>query len=184
MARVQNTKKACIKSDIVSAWEAIDNGVVDDNNRTREKYWQHWVEYTAIFKTSPYLEQLSSTEQCIIITAFATRVRTGSYGKGSVVRVPTVTKALAAISKTIELAGEQSPIYKSEKVYKLLVARLIEGFRREDPPSTPQLAVPVKVPEMCREIGYRSNNDFLRTIGDLSLIAFDYLLIVGEYTKP
>ena len=166
------------------AWEAIDNGVVDENNRSRKKYWKHWQAYTKHFNCNPYLSECTSTEHTIIITAFAARVRTGHYGKGNTVRVPSVTQALAAISKTIELAGEQSPIYSSDKIYKLPVARLIEGFRREDPPSTPQLAVPVSVPEMCQKIGYRTHNDFLRAVGDLSIIAFFYLLRVGEYTKP
>ena len=64
------------------------------------------------------------------------------------------------------------------------MARLIEGFRREDPPSTPQLAVPISVPEECQQAAYQTNNDHTRASGDLAIIAFYYLLRVGEYTKP
>ena len=168
----------------MSAWEAINNGVVDDNNKTREKFWQHWKDYTALFRVDPYLSKCTNVQQIIIITAFAARVRTGYYGKGSTVRVPSVTKALAAISKTIELAGEPSPLYKAEKTYKTPVARLIEGYRREDPPATPQLALPVKVPQECQNCGFRSQHPFKIAVGDLAIIAFYYLLRVGEYTKP
>ena len=38
-------------------------------------------------------------------------VRTGEYGQGDQVRVQYVTDALAAISNTCHLVGEQIPIY-------------------------------------------------------------------------
>ena len=78
----------------------------------------------------PFLRQGSELEQSIIITGFASRVRTGFYGRGNQVKVQSVSEALAAISKTIELAGEQSPLYKSHNIYKLPIERLIEGYRR------------------------------------------------------
>ena len=64
------------------------------------------------------------------------------------------------------------------------MARLVEGFRRQDPPATPQLAIPVAVPEQCYNRGYKSSSYKEQAIGDLALIAFYYLLRVGEYTKP
>ena len=74
-----------VQGDISVAWKAIDNGVVDENNMTREKYWQHWREYRKMFQTDPYLEQCTNIQKIIIITAFAARVRTGYYGKGNTV---------------------------------------------------------------------------------------------------
>ena len=64
----------------------------------------------------------------VIITAFAARVRTGFYGHGRQVTVQTVKLALSSISKTIELAGQRSPIYKADEAYKVPVARLVEGM--------------------------------------------------------
>ena len=61
---------------------------------------------------------------------------------------------------------------------------MIEGFRRDDPPAVPQLAVPIAVPNHCYKAGLLSNNIKLRTTGCLALVAFYYLLRVGEYTKP
>ena len=57
-------------------------------------------------------------------------------------------------------------------------------MRREDPPAIPQLAVPVTVPNEMARAGYASTSPLLQAIGDLALIAFYYLLRVGEYTKP
>jgi len=137
-----------------------------------------------MFKKDPFLSNADTIEQGIIITAFAARVRTGFYGRGHEVKVSTVTDALAAISKTIELAGQQSPVYRHEETYTLPVQRCIEGMRRVDSPAIPQLAVPVAVPiEMARE-SYATSSARAQATGDLGLIAFFYLLRVGEYTAP
>ena len=61
---------------------------------------------------------------------------------------------------------------------------MIEGYRREDPPSTPQLAVPITVANACFDAGMKSDKPDVQAAGCLSLIAFFYLLRVGEYTRP
>jgi hypothetical protein len=176
--------KIVLSRDILSAWRAIDNGVVDQATRTRQKYWKHWIQYTTEFKQDPLLDRLNNLQKLVILTAFAARVRSGHFGRGSQVRVPTVTEALSAVAKTLQLAGKPSPIHEADGVYKVPVARLVEGYRREDPPSVPQLAVPVSVPEEMQRRGYKQNTKISQATGDLGLIAFYYLLRVGEYTKP
>jgi hypothetical protein len=61
---------------------------------------------------------------------------------------------------------------------------MVEGFRREDPPSIPQLAVPITVPNLCYNAGMKSTCPFKQATGCLIIIAFFYLLRVGEYTPP
>jgi hypothetical protein len=168
----------------MSAWRAINNGVVDAATKTRQKYWTHWSNYTQSFGQDPLLEGLNDMHKLVILTAFAARVRTGHYGRGEQVRVPTITTALSAVAKTIQLAGKPSPIHEAEGIYKVPVARLVEGYRREDPPSVPQLAIPIDVPRAMQEQGYAANCQKSQAVGDLGVIAFFYLLRVGEYTKP
>jgi hypothetical protein len=60
----------------------------------------------------------------------------------------------------------------------------MEGFRREDPPSIPQLAVPISVPTLCYTAGQTSMDPKKKATGELILIAFYFLLRVGEYTQP
>jgi hypothetical protein len=61
---------------------------------------------------------------------------------------------------------------------------MVEGFRRDDPPSIPQLAVPITVANACFDIAIASSDAKTRTTGFLILVAFYYLLRVGEYTRP
>ena len=184
MEGIHPIPKDFIKGDINSVWRAISNGVVAQNIKTREKYWAHWTSYTSLFNKNPYLTDCTNKEQIIIVTAFAARVRKGYYGKGKQVTVQTITQALSAITKTCELVGQPSPVLQAEKTYKVPVAWLVEGYRREDPPATPQLTVPVTVPIQCHKSAYATKDPRQQAIGDLTLIAFYYLLRVGEYKKP
>jgi hypothetical protein len=60
----------------------------------------------------------------------------------------------------------------------------MESYRREDPPSIPNLAVPVSVPIHIYKAGIQSTDEKMRAAGCLSIIAFFFLLRVGEYTRP
>lgn len=61
---------------------------------------------------------------------------------------------------------------------------MTEGFRRQDPPAVPQLAVPVTVTTEAQNRASSNFNDFKQAIADLICIAFFFLLRVGEYTFP
>ena len=112
----------------------------------------------------------------MLFTAFAARVRTGAYGQGDQVGVQTVTKALAAISKTCQLVGKQSPVTQTEGKYILPVERIVEGFKRQDPPAIPQMAVPIDVPEAALALAYAVGTNRTEAVGDLTIVAFYYLL--------
>ena len=75
-------------------------------------------------------------------TAFAAWVRTGHYGLGNQVTVQSINNALAAINKTIELAGLPSPLYGSHNKYNLQIKCCLKGMQCEDPPAITQLALP------------------------------------------
>ncbi len=57
------------------------------------------------------------------------------------------------------------------------LSQILDGWRKEDPPTTKQLPVKADVPELLAENGRDGNATELdRAIGDL------YLLRIGEYT--
>ena len=61
---------------------------------------------------------------------------------------------------------------------------MVEGYRRLDPPSVPQLAVPVTLAKNAYKAGLLSKNQATTHTGCLVIVAFYFLLRVGEYTKP
>ena len=176
---MDTSQKIEYASDFLLAWRAIANGITTQATKTREKYWRHWVTYTKQCHTDPYLTKESNLNKAIIITRYATRVRSGAYGLGHEVKVQSISNALAAISKTIELAGEQSPVYQAHKVYTLPIQRCIEGFQREHPPAIPQLAVPVAVPNEALRLTYNTKCNLKQATGDLIILT---LTLFGEST--
>ena len=185
MARVHPSARAGVARDLLSARRAIAHGTTPSVARDRIKYWTHWSNYATTCHLDPFLRQTPELERDIVLSGFAARIRSGYYGRGAQVKVSSVQDGLSAITKTLELAAQQSPIHKSgTDKYTTTFARLIEGWRREDPPVVPQLAVPVAVPNYLFKVGCISNNPKLHTIGNMAIIAFYYLLRIGEYSKP
>ena len=61
--------------------------------------------------------------------------------------------------------------------------QMLDGFRKADPPTTKQLPVEADVPEYLVKLGRDPEaRELDRAIGDLTMIAFYYLLRIGEYT--
>ena len=69
---------------------------------------------------------------------------------------------------------------------KDLVPRLSEmlsGFRKEDPATLKKMPVEADVPELLVKMGCEcAATQLTRAVGDLALMAFYYLLRIGEYT--
>ena len=63
--------------------------------------------------------------------------------------------------------------------YPKAIQQLLEGYRREDPPAQSKLAVPLMVPQYQLLM---AKDQEKQAIADLSIIAFYYLVRVGEYT--
>ncbi len=63
---------------------------------------------------------------------------------------------------------------------------MLDGWIKEDPPMLKMLPVEANVPEYIANLGQLPSATHIdMAIGDLALIAFYYLLRVGEYTcKP
>jgi len=60
---------------------------------------------------------------------------------------------------------------------------MIEGMAKEDPPTIKKLPVEADVPELLADAGRQKEATPLQSaVGDMALIAFYYLLRVGEYT--
>jgi hypothetical protein len=60
---------------------------------------------------------------------------------------------------------------------------MLDGYTEADPPTQKKLPVEADVPKLLVEMGYgKSGSVQNQAIGDLSLIAFYYLLCIGEYT--
>ncbi len=150
----------------------------------RDKYWRHWLSYVAPLGLDPHLQDTIYEYKARALSGFAARVRVGAYGRGSTVRANTVNCAITAIGKKISLAKGYNPtkIEHSDRLIPRL-AQFMDGARKQDPPTIKKLPVEADIPELIASYGALPHaNELDKAIGDLSLIAFYYLLRVGEYT--
>ena len=126
------------------------NGVVAATQKVRLRYWTHWAHFCAnIHQLDPFLRNTPIPARVELAQAFARYVRDGHAGRGHRVRVGSVQTALCAVGKTFQLAHLPSPIYRSQhedKHWHALTQQL-NTYRREDPPTEPQLAAPLALPE-------------------------------------
>ena len=132
----------------------------------------------------PHLQDVTFTTATRALTGFTARVRTGQYGRGRQITAPAVNSAITAVGKTIALARGHNPtkIAGSDKLLPRL-SQMLEGWTQEDPPTLKKLPVEADIPEYIANIGYLQDaTEAQKAIGDLVLIAFYYLLRVGEYT--
>ena len=82
------------------------------------------------------------------------------------------------------MAVEFNPtkITSSDKLLPRL-QQMYDGWRKEDPPTVKMLPVESDVPELLvTRVRGLSATSFERAVGDLMMIAFYYLMRVGEYT--
>jgi hypothetical protein len=132
----------------------------------------------------PYLQATPFTIRVCLLTGFAGCVRTDYYGQGTQIQAGSVSSAITAIGQAIALATNTNTtkVVGSDKLLPCL-QQMLDGFRKANPPTTKQLPVEADVPEFLVRLGLSPEaRELERAIGNLTMIAFYYLLCIGEYT--
>jgi hypothetical protein len=174
-----------IKSLFGTAQKAINFGVVGSTTNKRIRFWKAWTHFISIYfpNYDKKLSTMSQPEKIDVLVCFAQLVQSGGVSRGKQhVCAQTVQVSLWAITACFELDGEQSPVVKSQGKYHRKNGQLIEGYRRNDPPPKFKLAAPLTVPAFMHTYS-RSRTSKQKGVGDMALIAFYFLLRVGEYTS-
>ena len=131
----------------------------------------------------PFLQDTLFTIKVHLLTGFVGRVRTGYYGQGKQIQAGSVSSTIMAIGQVIALATNTNltKIVGSDKLISRL-QQMLDGFRKADPPTTKQLPVEADVPEFLVQLGLSPEARELNlAIGDITMIAFYYLLCIGKY---
>ena len=117
------------------------------------------------------------------LSGFAARVKTGYFGHGREVASGTVSSALTAVGQAISMEQGNNPLkMKNDKLLHPL-AVMMSGYRKWDKPTHKKAAIGVDVVEYLCSLGQKLGGVKDGVIGDFTLIAFYYLLRVGEYTQ-
>jgi hypothetical protein len=170
--------------DFHAAEEAFQSGRVAQTTRNRGSCWDHWYSYVKPMGVDPYLQTTPFGPCCWCLMGFAAWIRSGYFGQGQQVQASTVSSTITAVGKKIALDTNTNPtkITGSDKFLSCL-QELLDGYRLKDPPTEKKLPVEADIPELLFNMGYGPSGMPLgQAVGDLTLITFNYLLWVGEYT--
>jgi hypothetical protein len=157
---------------------------VAETTKNREKHYANWSFYVRPLHLEPDLSNASFVEQQRALSGFAARVRAGHYGRGGQVQAGTASGALTAVGTTIGLGCGANPTkLQGTDKFTPRLSQVVAGWRKRDSPVEKKLPVEVDVPNRMAARGRTSGASALtRAIGDLAIIAFYFLLRVGEYT--
>ena len=151
--------------------------------KNREKHYAAWSKYVRPLRLEPDLSNADHVEAQRALSGFAARVRNGLFS-GRQVQAGTASGALTSVGTTIALDRGVNPT-KLEGTEKFTprLGQMIEGWRKSDLGVKKKLPVEVDVPEQMARMGrVACALDMVKAVGDLALIAFYFLLRVGEYT--
>jgi hypothetical protein len=142
-------------------------------------HWRAWQAHIALYPGSD-----GSHATMDQLLTFAVAVWEGKYGLGSQVKVQLVKRALRDVSQRIILDGGPDPRQASaaQQELNLPISRLLKRFRDNNLKAEPKLAIPVStIAAIATNYRWGPHKE---AVVDLIIIAFFYLLQVGEYTSP
>ena len=175
-----------VQSSFRIADAAYVAGRVASTTKSRKTHWTRWCTYVKALGVDPLLQGLTFKQRIRSLSGFAGVVREGYFNSGHIqVRATTVSSALTAVGKACALDSGIDPT-KCENSEKFLprLQQMLDGMRKVDPPTTKELPVEVDVPEWLVQTALKSTaTECDKAVADLTMIAFYYLLRVGEYTN-
>ncbi len=134
----------------------------------------------------PWLRDTTPAIRSQLHLGFAPRTRTGFFGKGWQVGAQTVEKALRHVAQAFVLEGYPNPRRAgSGSDLALPFTHLLKSFRVRDPAPKPHVALPVHAIDQAMAASNDPNaSPREAATAHLIVMAFYFLLRVGEYTLP
>ena len=184
MAACQPAARAALQCDFDTARAALDDATVDITARATS--WRWWQQYCTDCGTDPWLRDTTPAIRSQLLLGFAARTRTGYFGKGRQVGAQTVEKALRHVAQAFVLEGYPDPRRAGAGTdLALPFTHLLKSFRVRDPAPKPQVALPVHAIDLAAAARNDPNaSPREAATAHLIVMAFYFLLRVGEYTLP
>jgi hypothetical protein len=149
----------------------------------KDRYWKAWTKHCRLYLDNDHGPHLPPSNINNMLLTFAVAVQEGKYGLGRQVKVQSVAVALQSVAQKYVLDGHPDPRRASpaQHALNLPIARILKHFDDEDPAPEPKLAVPVSTIRVIASWYHFTKHH--SAVADMVVIAFFYLLRVGEYTS-
>ena len=170
--------------DVRTADAGIANDRVGVTSETWSNIWEEWKTYCRSLKVPPYLGDCNFQTVARVSIMFGGHIRRGKRGK--VVSAGMVRAGLGGANTTIAMETGKQPLHQLDgKHYIKPLQHMMAGFGNYDHMTEKKLAYHPDLAAFAVKWAYRAKkkpDQSQHAMGDLVLIAFYYLLCVGEYT--
>ena len=153
---------------------------------THKKYassWDNWVVWLNHVKagSDPYLQEFSCTEKIRCLCGFLHALRRGDFSPtGDQIKGKTAKTAIIHVAATISASGGKDPRLDKSGKPSLLIERQINSYKKVDPKTKHQKAIP---PEVYRFILRRATLPRNRAVAELLCSALFFAMRSCEYSK-
>ena len=155
---------------------------MEATQENRAKVWREWQDHCRSYQVDPYLDGCDFDTVARVALNYGGRLRQGRRGRP--VAAGTVAQDLGHLATQIGLDRGTRPLHQPfSEHYIVPIQHMLAGFKNFDPAVEKKLACHPDVPAFACNWAYREGTGAQqRAIGDLVVIAFYFLLRVGEYT--
>jgi hypothetical protein len=157
-------------------------------NPNGNSHWRKWCGFARRVNQHPFLPGLQRTtdhvERSHLFLAFAGALRDGQYGNGRQASGSRITETLRWCALFMFSRNLADPRRASPGQHSLdrCISSYLEKCKEADPPSQPQQALPNTSIRLIALTFFATQSRRLHVVADLVVLAFFFLLRVGEYT--
>jgi hypothetical protein len=152
-------------------------------------YWRRWGRFAYDVGQHPFLPGLQGKTQHLersnLFMAFAVALRRGQYHNGGNVSSATVAETLRWCAGCMVEHGLADPRRTNPGQHHLdqCFSKQLDKWKQADPAPKPQQALPSSTVQWIARQYALAATQRMRVVGDLIVLAFFFLLRIGEYTK-
>ena len=158
------------------------------DNPASRKEWKLWVTFATSVGQDPYLTRYQGSshhlERLHLFLAFAAALRGGGLDEGKPASGKTIARTLRYCGQILAARGFADPrkAIPGEHHLDPAIQQYIRTCSDEDPAPVRQQAIPAATVKKLNQAYGSSGDPVLRTVASLVVVAFFFLLRVGEYT--
>ena len=183
MAHVAPAASNAFRRDLLVATNQVRSGVVPGRARAATGHWNCWLDFCNKVQLDPYLcTEDPHFDPIPFLQVFATRYRSGFIApSGKAVQACTVEDALRAVAQEMATVGAANPCLNTFGNMDFRLQRLWKSYKKVDPPPHCVKHVPLRVLQRLHHAAQASGAQPLAAITNMILLAFFFLLRLGEY---
>ena len=175
-------------TDLGTANQTARTGISAKRAADKDRHWAQWEIFIATLPgVDPYLNSVDPRHQLSFLKVFATRVRRGTLTPShQPVHAKRVSDYVRTVAKEIRLGSHRrlDPRLDAHNLQEEDLVNLTKAYHKQDPPPDKVKPIPITlVHHACVALCATAlATPVTRTVANLLVIGFFYLLRPGEYT--